>query len=646
MDTGKATGKDNGKHDCAGRGKPVPLWVELCAGSAATTLQLLGGEHCKPPVSYQGAKTGISKAILQVLGLHPGQGADGVVLVEAGPWARAWAVLSSPEGCRAVAEVIRGWIPCPTCKGGDTGQVDLGGAPVLSAPKDCPGCAGTGRRDAKALWHELKAKGVPAHPKDMLAAWLVLSARSYGQTPVLLDGAAWSHPYGPGALTYMAPAADGAGRVGPDAASLDARLAVLSALQWPPTLVVNGDVPGVPPEDVAAWMYLHAASYGNKGPDHGFDDKQERADRGTRHTCYHPAVRLDMNIDQLQGTPWPPTLVVNGKVQDISPEDIASWMYLQFCNFGNKPADYNVSYGLDGNTVVAGGHPSVPLADRTDKLVGVPWPPALVVQGQVQNVTPADVAKWLFLHAGSFSEKGPEHGMGYPAGKPATSTFGGQRPAADELLNLVPRLEGVPWPPATLVVQGDVPTLPEWVAAWAWLQSRSFGVTLDEAGRWRVGGGYIGGVNTNPAISLDGLGDNMQRAAGVPWPVLAIACADVAGLQPGQLPEGTVVYFDPDYQNTTGYAHSVGGRQAVEDVARRWAAAGATVCVSEATPLDGLVAEGWYAVDVTDTRRGQRRTFAKGQERAGNGVAREWVTLNRAPAWVPETADAQQGLGL
>ena len=35
-----------------------PLFVELCAGSAAVTLKLLGGRSARPPVSYMGSKTG------------------------------------------------------------------------------------------------------------------------------------------------------------------------------------------------------------------------------------------------------------------------------------------------------------------------------------------------------------------------------------------------------------------------------------------------------------------------------------------------------------------------------------------------------------------------------------------------------------
>jgi len=59
-------------------------------------------------------------------------------------------------------------------------------------------------------------------------------------------------------------------------------------------------------------------------------------------------------------------------------------------------------------------------------------------------------------------------------------------------------------------------------------------------------------------------------------------------------------------------------------VARRWSVAGAVVCVSEAVPLP---LDGWYHVEITDVRKGQKRTFSKQRT--------EWLTMNREPAEVP-----------
>jgi hypothetical protein len=79
-------------------------------------------------------------------------------------------------------------------------------------------------------------------------------------------------------------------------------------------------------------------------------------------------------------------------------------------------------------------------------------------------------------------------------------------------------------------------------------------------------------------------------------------------------------------RKTTGYAHDLPRAEQVT-IARRWAAAGATVAISEAEAIPELVAEGWHAVRIDGERVGQKRTFSKQQE--------EWVTLNRPPAWRP-----------
>ena len=53
----------------------IPLFVELCAGTAALSLRL-HSKSGKPPVSRQGSKQGYADAILRVLGLDAGQGAE------------------------------------------------------------------------------------------------------------------------------------------------------------------------------------------------------------------------------------------------------------------------------------------------------------------------------------------------------------------------------------------------------------------------------------------------------------------------------------------------------------------------------------------------------------------------------------------
>jgi len=101
---------------------------------------------------------------------------------------------------------------------------------------------------------------------------------------------------------------------------------------------------------------------------------------------------------------------------------------------------------------------------------------------------------------------------------------------------------------------------------------------------------------------------------------------DARKVEPPQLPAGTVAYMDPPYLGTTGYSHDL-GREAVVELARKWEAAGALVCISEAEPIHALVEDGWFVVQITGERKGQKRTFSKQQ--------REFLTLSRKPAWKP-----------
>ena len=88
------------------------------------------------------------------------------------------------------------------------------------------------------------------------------------------------------------------------------------------------------------------------------------------------------------------------------------------------------------------------------------------------------------------------------------------------------------------------------------------------------------------------------------------------------LPAGAVVYMDPPYRETSPYAHHL-PRAEVVQVALAWAAAGATVAISEAEPLAELLELGWHQQEITWCKRGHRRTFSRQQ--------REFLTMNRQP---------------
>lgn len=103
-------------------------------------------------------------------------------------------------------------------------------------------------------------------------------------------------------------------------------------------------------------------------------------------------------------------------------------------------------------------------------------------------------------------------------------------------------------------------------------------------------------------------------------PATILPDAHAADPGPALLP-GTVVYIDPPYVGTTQYANKL-PRADVVALARRWADAGATVCISEAEPIPELVTDGWEVADITGRRKGTRRTFSKQQS--------EYLTIKRA----------------
>lgn len=94
-----------------------------------------------------------------------------------------------------------------------------------------------------------------------------------------------------------------------------------------------------------------------------------------------------------------------------------------------------------------------------------------------------------------------------------------------------------------------------------------------------------------------------------------------SAISPPPIPPGSVVYIDPPYVGTTGYAHDL-PRAEVVRLAREWAEAGALVMISEAQPIVEL--DGWHVVEITGDRKGQTRTFSKQK--------REFVTMSAPPA--------------
>ena len=85
----------------------VPVFIELCAGSAALSCILTVNK--RPPVSWMGCKVGWADSILSEMGLLPEQGADRVVLVDPGPWGAVWDVLRTEAGRGEVIQHLTSW---------------------------------------------------------------------------------------------------------------------------------------------------------------------------------------------------------------------------------------------------------------------------------------------------------------------------------------------------------------------------------------------------------------------------------------------------------------------------------------------------------------------------------------------------------
>ncbi len=149
------------------------------------------------------------------------------------------------------------------------------------------------------------------------------------------------------------------------------------------------------------------------------------------------------------------------------------------------------------------------------------------------------------------------------------------------------------------------------VGRWAWLMTRTV-----QASQFRESGGcWLPATNPN--------GKSVRWVPTGPASKVAALPTLPATLHPAAIPpqanaRGAVVYIDPPYVNTTGYAHDL-PRAEVERLALAWAGAGATVAISEAEPI---ALPGWEHVEITGERKGQKRTFSRQQS--------EWLTIWRA----------------
>jgi hypothetical protein len=197
----------------------APLFVELCAGLASVSLMLDGGKYARPPVSRMGNKHGYGLALLRIMGLRPGQGADRYLWCEPDPGCRALLhAYTDREVMQEAARIIRSW-------------------------KD---------EEPRALWERLRAEGpIRVGEAREVARYGLVRSWGHGSGCEFTQRAYW----GPGHV----PPSKSPGWV----PSLTLR--GLEGRMERPTLpaTVTPDARAVDPREVARWATVQRWGYGN-----------------------------------------------------------------------------------------------------------------------------------------------------------------------------------------------------------------------------------------------------------------------------------------------------------------------------------------------------------------------------------------------
>jgi hypothetical protein len=252
-----------------------PLFIELCAGTAAVSLRLARA-RARPPVSRMGSKSGYADALLGLAGLRPGQGAAHYLWCEPDPGCRLLLEAYRDAAlARAAADIIRGWAA----------------------------------EDPRALWERLRAEGPPRGPEASpggqvfaheVARWLNIAGWDMGQA-----APGFRHPYG----GKSASGRTGNGCDGLTSAGLARRTEGLPEV--PATIAP--DARAVDPREVARWVWTWGRSFNTKGPDAGFLPSESST--GTPVWNAHPPEWFAAACDRLPELPA--TILPDARVADL-----------------------------------------------------------------------------------------------------------------------------------------------------------------------------------------------------------------------------------------------------------------------------------------------------------------------------------------
>jgi hypothetical protein len=186
------------------------------------------------------------------------------------------------------------------------------------------------------------------------------------------------------------------------------------------------------------------------------------------------------------------------------------------------------------------------------------------------------------------------------------------------------RLQGGPVPSSQVQLAAEL----------LWLQRVAFSgkAVGTRHGRWRAPGLNVtsakGVAATNRFGEVRPLGPALLAAVRALRPFAAVS-GQVGLLSPELVAgiERPVVLLDPNYQDTTGYPDGHLSRAEVLDLAQGYHAAGATVLVCEAEPLD---LPGWRTECLAESVGRGESSFRSRRQ----GKAAEWITFRAAQAAV------------